>query len=303
MRRGVLTRAPPAPARWSGRSAARARGTTRSRRRSAAGVEIRPEQVGEIELGVGELPQQEVRNPLLAAGADEEVGLRRVGHREERLDRLGTQAGLVVQRLGIEREVAARRLRDVPAPAVIRGDRQREPRVGGGLRLAGGDRARGCADRSATCRRSPGSGCRSRAACATSCSSARRKSSIRIDTSSAGRRQFSLENANSVRNSTPRSRQARTTPRTASTPLRWPATRGSSRCFAQRPLPSMMIATCRGTARVSGMSRVELLNKAVPRVRAMGGRCRDGRRRTGRDGARSPSGRFPSPPGPCRSRR
>ena len=34
------------------------------------------------------------------------------------------------------------------------------------------------------------------------------------------------------------------------------------RCFAQRPLPSMMMATWRGTARDSGMSRVELVNMA-----------------------------------------
>src|SRR5215471_14884127 len=95
---------------------------------------------------------------------------------------------------------------------------------------------------------------------ATSCSSARRKSCMRIETSSAGRRQFSLENANSVRYWIRRSTHARTVARTASTPLRWPATRGSRRCFAQRPLPSMMIAICRGMSRASGMSRVELVN-------------------------------------------
>src|SRR5580693_10807192 len=32
--------------------------------------------------------------------------------------------------------------------------------------------------------------------------------------------------------------------RTAATPARWPATRGRLRRAAQRPLPSMMIATC-----------------------------------------------------------
>src|SRR5450755_1081551 len=94
-----------------------------------------------------------------------------------------------------------------------------------------------------------------------SCSSARTKSCIRMDTSSAGLRQFSLENANSVRYSTPRSMHARTVARTASTPLRCPATRGSRRCFAQRPLPSMMIATCRGIERASGTTCVELVNK------------------------------------------
>src|SRR5438477_10725732 len=54
-----------------------------------------------------------------------------------------------------------------------------------------------------------------------------------------------------------RSMQAFTTSRTASTPRRWPATRGRKRFFAQRPLPSMMMATCRGTIRVSGIVWVE----------------------------------------------
>jgi hypothetical protein len=57
------------------------------------------------------------------------------------------------------------------------------------------------------------------------------KRSIRIEISSGGRRQFSLENANSVRYSMSRSMQARMIARTASTPRRWPATRGSMRCF------------------------------------------------------------------------
>src|SRR5574340_1769417 len=95
---------------------------------------------------------------------------------------------------------------------------------------------------------------------ATSCSSARAKSSIRSVTSSAGRRQFSLEKANSVRYSMPCSIAARTVARTASTPLRCPATRGSRRSFAQRPLPSMMIATWRGTRIGSGAARVVLVN-------------------------------------------
>src|SRR3974390_1249934 len=46
----------------------------------------------------------------------------------------------------------------------------------------------------------------------------------------------------------PMSVAARTVRRTASTPRRWPSTRGSPRAAAQRPLPSMMMATCRGTA-------------------------------------------------------
>src|SRR5271169_5936166 len=113
---------------------------------------------------------------------------------------------------------------------------------------------------------------------ATSCSRVRRKSCIRIETSSAGRRQFSLEKANRVRNSTPDSAQARTVVRTASTPRRWPAMRGNRRCFAQRPLPSMMIATCRGTVRGAGISRVELSNTGS------GGNGRRGRFESGGNG-------------------
>ena len=46
----------------------------------------------------------------------------------------------------------------------------------------------------------------------------------------------------------PSSIAARTVRRTASTPIWCPAERGSPRLSAQRPLPSMMIATWRGTS-------------------------------------------------------
>src|SRR6202035_4758327 len=49
----------------------------------------------------------------------------------------------------------------------------------------------------------------------------------------------------------PRSPAARTVRRNASTPRRWPSTRGNPRCAAQRPLPSMMMATCRGAPKPS----------------------------------------------------
>src|SRR5512145_1268745 len=69
---------------------------------------------------------------------------------------------------------------------------------------------------------------------------------IRPETSSALRFQFSLENANTVRYSMPRSAQARTVRTSASTPCLWPKKRGMKRRLAQRPLPSMTIATWRG---------------------------------------------------------
>src|SRR6187402_210023 len=61
-----------------------------------------------------------------------------------------------------------------------------------------------------------------------------------------------------------------TTSRTASTPRRCPPTRGRKRFFAQRPLPSMMIATWRGTWPVSGIAVVALVNSVIGR------RCLDG---------------------------
>src|ERR1700694_3566165 len=50
----------------------------------------------------------------------------------------------------------------------------------------------------------------------------------------------------------PSSLAARTTRRKASTPRRWPSARGKPRAAAQRPLPSMMIATCKGGSARSG---------------------------------------------------
>ena len=36
-------------------------------------IEVRPHPIGEIELGIGALPQQEIGEPLLAAGADQQI--------------------------------------------------------------------------------------------------------------------------------------------------------------------------------------------------------------------------------------
>src|SRR6202166_4450884 len=52
----------------------------------------------------------------------------------------------------------------------------------------------------------------------------------------------------------PSSCAARTTRRSASTPRRWPSARGNPRPAAQRPLPSMMTATCSGPSVRSGPS-------------------------------------------------
>src|SRR5215204_2465023 len=68
----------------------------------------------------------------------------------------------------------------------------------------------------------------------------------RSSTSAAGRDQFSELKLNKVRVSIPRFPAKRTARRTASIPRRCPSVRGSPRARAQRPFPSMMMATCRG---------------------------------------------------------
>src|SRR5215210_1500788 len=46
------------------------------------GGEVRPERIRDVELGVGDLPEQEVRDPQFPAGADHEVHLRCLGRVE-----------------------------------------------------------------------------------------------------------------------------------------------------------------------------------------------------------------------------
>ena len=74
----------------------------------------------------------------------------------------------------------------------------------------------------------------------------RRSSPISSRISDGGRDQFSELNEKMVRMPMPRSPAARTVRRNASTPRRCPSARGRPRAAAQRPLPSMMMATCRG---------------------------------------------------------
>src|SRR5262249_33088004 len=67
----------------------------------------------------------------------------------------------------------------------------------------------------------------------------------------------------------PSRRAVSTTARTASLPRRCPSMRGSPRRRAQRPLPSMMIATCRGS-RLGSRSTRDIRNGSGVRLRASG---------------------------------
>src|SRR6266508_3032707 len=82
---------------------------------------------------------------------------------------------------------------------------------------------------------------------------------MRPRTSSSSRDQFSVENEYSVRYSTPRSRAARRVLRIVSTPARWPAIAGRRRWRAQRRLPSMTMAMCRGMALMRSLNGADLV--------------------------------------------
>ena len=81
-----------------------------------------------------------------------------------------------------------------------------------------------------------------------------RSPNIRISpsTSSAGRDQFSVEKEKTVSSSIPSSTASRSRALTTSAPARCPSTTGRPRCWAQRPLPSVMIATYRAGVKPRG---------------------------------------------------
>ena len=51
-------------------------------------IEVRPQRIGEVELGVRQVPQQKVADPPFASGANEEIRFRQVVEREFRLHHL-----------------------------------------------------------------------------------------------------------------------------------------------------------------------------------------------------------------------
>ena len=81
------------------------------------GLEFRPHPLGEVQLGIGAFPEQEIGQPLLAAGADDEVDVAQVWF-------AGDQLGEVLA--GEMREVggAGRGIEDGVARGIIDCDAQ-----------------------------------------------------------------------------------------------------------------------------------------------------------------------------------
>src|SRR5882757_114367 len=93
-----------------------------------AGIEIRPQYIGEVQLGVGELPKQKIADSALSAGADQQIGVGPECQRQLlRKSRLVDRRDLAFPcRLSLQ---AQRRLNDVPASAVAGANGQIQPLV------------------------------------------------------------------------------------------------------------------------------------------------------------------------------
>jgi hypothetical protein len=173
-------------------------------------VEIRPELVGEIQLRVGQIPQQKVADAALAARTDEQIRLGQAAKLERRIDALLVDILCPQRTLRTLRRERLCGFDDVPTCSC-------SPLFAAVCASAAAIRA---CSRTLRRRRSPMKRSRTPFACsaATSRSSASTNRPMSWVTSSAGRRQFSLEKANTVSAAMPRSLQRSTQPRTRSTP-------------------------------------------------------------------------------------
>ena len=222
-------------------------------------AEVRPEHGRDHELGVGQLPEQEVADALFARRADEQVGIgacrrcraasrtppRRCRRAPGDRPRPRARAPAPPRTSSARPPYEMKRLSSRPSFVAVL-DTTRVDGSGGGRRQA----------------REVAEHAHANAAAAELIGLARDvllEQRMSAETSVGGRCQFSCEKANSDRISTPASAAASTTSRTAFMPERWPNGRGNRRARAQRPLPSMMMATWRGTglsrSRASGSSR------------------------------------------------
>src|SRR3954470_14556287 len=86
--------------------------------------EVRPQDLGEVQLAVGRLPHQEVRDPLLAARPDHQVGIMHLRRVEQLAERLFPTARVALG--GVE---------DLRAATVVERDEQRDAVVGRRLLL------------------------------------------------------------------------------------------------------------------------------------------------------------------------
>lgn len=102
-------------------------------------LKVGPENGREIQLGVGQLPDHEVADAALAAGADQQVGCRAVGGGQIGRQGFGREVGGTEG--GVVGLPALHGLHDVQLAAVVDGDVELQAGAGGGLFFGAGDQA------------------------------------------------------------------------------------------------------------------------------------------------------------------
>src|SRR5712675_1090146 len=100
------------------------------RRAQFVGAKVRPQRVEEAELGVGCFPEQKVRQPLLAAGANEEIDVVCAAARARQ------QAGELLARRRPLEAPCRRRVGDGVARRIVDCDPQMETRAAAERRSA-----------------------------------------------------------------------------------------------------------------------------------------------------------------------
>ena len=252
-------------------TAVAARRTRGGRRRSASGPKSGQRTSRRVELGVGRLPDQEVREALLAAGPDDEVGVGQAGRVQRRRDRRPRRSAPAAMPLGDE---PPDRVDELGPAGVVERDVER-----------GAGRRRRCslervADRARGCRRqlvepaeeADPDALRAELRGLAADRLPRAARTGRVTSSSVAGPVLAAERVQRQhRDAAPDgvARGARGSPRR---PAAWPSSSGRSRWRAQRRLPSMMIATWRGRS-------VGSRSGSARRSRASVGSRRSGRRR------------------------
>lgn len=106
-------------------------------------TEVGPQRFHEVELAVRALPQHEVAEPLLARGADDEVGIGLPARVQVLADEVGgedlRESVEGSARVGVLAHDAAHRIRDLPAPAVAHRKIDVEASIVGGSRTRRGE--------------------------------------------------------------------------------------------------------------------------------------------------------------------
>ena len=231
-------------------------------------AEVGPERLREDELRVRGLPEHEVREPELARGAHEQVQVGELGRVQPLRDRPARRR--LRARLRPRRAV-------VPPRRAPLGRRSRtRSRARSVSRCAVSSSSSRIFTRMTSSTRSRRPRNRVRTPClarsGSSPSIVSESSTSRSATSSAGRAQFSVENAYTTSVPMPSSIAASTVRRSALVPARWPSATETPCSSAQRPLPSITTATVLGTpSRGLGGSEIA---PALPGGSSLGARLR-----------------------------